>query len=221
MCAACALPPAARAELRRLHMRGTSLREIAAVLGSQGHPVGRDTVHRHIRDHLAPVDQFEEAAGDSFAAALAVAVTSSLEGWPDLAGRVAVALDNLGAHDAALTVQAVVPERMRTALAGLAATSPERELLEARCLARACGRVLHRPGLGRVEFAQELAAELDAEGADDLAESVREVAARASNLVSGEGSGSLSDPTSRSGSGTGSRGAAPGPSAAQRAEESA
>lgn len=221
MCAACALPPAVRAELRRLHMRGTSLREIAAVAGSKGYPVGRDTLHRHIREHLAPVDD-EETTGDSFEAALAVAVATGLRGWHGLAEKVAHALDDLGAHDAALIVQAVVPETMQKALKNLPTTSPARELLEAQCLARAVNRVLSRPSPAHAALARDLHDALRDEGADDLADAFLDVVERASRLSVGEGDESPSDSQSRSGAvAPPAAGSRPGPPSTTSTKESA
>jgi hypothetical protein len=203
-------------------MRGTSLREMSATLGSQGHPISKDALHRHIREHMAPGEDASEAvASDSFAAALAVAVARGLRGWPFLANRVAEALDELGAHDAAVTVQAVVPEMMRERLSGLATTSPERELLEAQCLALAVNRVLSQPGPGHADVALAIADAVQDEGADELADALRECAERACLSV-GEGHESPGDSLSRSGAvGPTSAGSRPGPSSTTSTKESA
>lgn len=176
ICAACALPAAVRSDLRQMNARGVSLREMSSRLRDDGYLVGKDTLHRCLREHTAPPDDHDRT-GDDLGLIVAVIVADVLRfRFNGLADSIAVALHEAGATQAAKIVQTgAVVEMMRTALDDLPAGSPEHLLLEARTLiwAMKCTLVRSDPSV-----CVDLAGELTRLGADDLAAAVLTLAQR-------------------------------------------
>lgn len=136
---------------------------------NQGRPVGQDslTLMRHLRKCVG-IDETEVEAPQVGAALVAITVAAVLERFPSLAGECAHLLANAGLHEAALIVQATIPETMRQALISTAG-SPAGELLEAQVFAKACRNVLP----GHATVVREIAADLTRQGAQDLADACR------------------------------------------------
>lgn len=170
LCQVCKLPADVQLEVLRQHRLEVPLRSIAEGLRSLGHPVHRDTVWRHCRDHVVAETEYGEE-GSEAPAALAVAATVAgvLDGWSRLRAECAAGLRAGGLLAAADVLVADDPETMRKALA-VSLGTPAAELLEGRLLAQAL-RGCFRSGEYR-DFAAALASALRDLGAVDLAEAV-------------------------------------------------
>jgi hypothetical protein len=218
----CALPPPVRDSIKRMRRDGMVLRDIAAALVAEGHAVSKDTVHRHLRVCVAPPDVVAPEADDrSLLTALCVRDRLYMRSH-GLADAISLDLHDLGLVAEAQIVQSAACESMRTALSAVPVGSSAGELLEARCLALAVNRVLSRADPGHADIAHAIADAVQDEGADDLADALRECAARASRLSVGEGAESPGDSTSRSGAvAPPAAGSCPGPSSTTTTKESA
>jgi hypothetical protein len=170
------LPPALRGTVDQQLRRGVPLRTISSELTAAGHPVHRDALHRHGRDHLPPADVHEVECVPSDAAAgltVAAALAGELRRWPDLAAKLAARLRAEGLDGAADIVIATTPETTRAALVAARGT-PSSELMEARLVLRAMRRVF---GTGYPDVARALARACRDLGGDDLADALDDLAA--------------------------------------------
>jgi len=211
-----------RDSIKRMRRDGVVLRDIAVALAAEGHAISKDALHRHLRACVAPTEIVPADADDrSLLTALCVRDRLYMR-WHDLADGISLDLHDLGLVAEAQVVQSASCKSMRTALEAVPAGSTAGALLEGRILARACGRVLHRLGPAYAAIALELADELAAEGAHDLAAAARDAAAKASGLSVGEGHESPGNSTSRSGAAAPSAaGSRPGPSTTTSTKETA
>lgn len=175
-CRTCRLPAPLLADVERKHRRGVPYRTIAAELRAAGHPVLKDALYRHCRDHAAPADLHDvDHTAPEHAAGLTVAVVVAdhLLRWPHLAAAVAADLRAEGLDAAADLVFATTPETMREALIKSAGT-PASEVAQARLLVRAMRAVL---GGGYPEATRALAGRVRALGGDNLADALDDLAA--------------------------------------------
>lgn len=170
-CATCRLPAAVRNDVVDQHRRGVSLRDISAGLAERGHVVSRDAVHRHLNRCVAPPDEYDTGE-DPAGLMVAVAVSHVLDGWPNLANRLAERLMADGAVTAARIVLSRVPESLRLALDSVT-DEDVTFALEATALTRALRDVLPA---APPEFVSALTARVRELGADDLADALGEVA---------------------------------------------
>lgn len=106
-------------------------------------------------------------------------VAHTLRGWEGKLQSVAEDLAASGLTTEALVVQGHVSEHMRKALAETNGT-PSHDVLAARCLANACGRVL---GVAHPEAARAIAEDLRNQGAEELAKDLLWLADRSTNLA--------------------------------------
>lgn len=170
-CRTCALPGAQLALVADLHRRNVPLRTIAAELATAGHPVNKDSIWRHCRDHLAPADLYGPShEPDDNAAGLTVATVfaSQLSGWPSKAAECAAALRAEGLYGPADVLSATIPETMQAGLLAAKGT-PACELLQARLLDQAVQLVVRG---GSSELAAALNAALRSLGGDDIADAL-------------------------------------------------
>ena len=115
-CSACRLPPLLREQLAQRGRRGIPLRTIAQWLTEQGETVHRDAVHRHLRNCVAPTDEYDpdpNISADPAGLLIAYAARDVLEHWPSIATRLVERLFSDGAVQAAGIVASAVPETIR------------------------------------------------------------------------------------------------------------
>lgn len=168
LCQVCKLPADVQLEVLRQHRLEVPLRTIAENLRALGHPVYRDTVWRHCRDHVVAEAEYGKEGSDAPAAlAVAATVASVLSEWRRLRAECAAGLRAGGLLAAADVLVADDPETNRVALA-VSLGTPAAELIECRLLAQALRGCL-QTGEYRA-FAAALASSLRELGAVDLAE---------------------------------------------------
>lgn len=176
-CKACRLPGPLRDKLAELHRRDVPLRLISEELAAAGHPVLKDAVWRHCRDHLPPPNYLDGGSGttveETAGMLVAAIVARAFEGWPGRAGRAAAFLRAEGLTAAADVLTADLPETMRAGILACAG-SPASELMEARVLARAMRQVF---GTGHAEAARALATACQEFGGDVLADALLDLVA--------------------------------------------
>lgn len=174
-CLTCRLPTVLRYDVLARHRRGETLRDLSAYVSEQGHSVSRDALHRHLTRCVAPPDD-HDITDDPQGLMVAVAASDVLgQRWPTLAGELADRLVAEGATAAARIVVSSVPELMRPAIEATDDTDAV-ALLEARALANACRQVLSS---APPEVTRALACRVREQGADELADSLTELAQRA------------------------------------------
>ena len=128
VCQVCQLSSDLQRTVADQYRREVPLRTIADELRAAGHPVHRDTIWRHCRNHLVSDTEYGPS-GPSNPAALTVAtvVGGVLSGWPRLLGECEASLRAEGLHAAADVVIADVPETMRAAIAVAVGTPASRD----------------------------------------------------------------------------------------------
>ena len=144
---------------------GESFRSIAKWLTNAGHPIGNDSLMRHLRSCVGFDDSAEVGTPQFGAALVATTLAGFFARWPSAAGECAALLDKAGAVEAGLIMRSTQPETMRQALASTTGT-PAGELLEARALAQACRQVLP----AHPAAARAVAVDLKRRGVGDLAD---------------------------------------------------
>jgi hypothetical protein len=189
-CATCKLPVAVRSEVARLARRGESMSSISRYVVNEGHGIGRDGVGRHVRQCLG-VAESDGSDPVTRSVLLAQIVAGLLPGgWAGRLDLIAHSANESGLTTEALVLQSHVPETMREALAATDGT-PAAELLAARALALACGRILK---VAHPEAARDIAADLRRQGVDELADDLLWLANRATKDRQPEGSAAGSAP---------------------------
>jgi len=90
------------------------LREIARQISDAGHPIHRDAVHRHLREHVAQVDVCDPGDLADKVALLVDGAADVLEKWPSRALDIAKRwLDDGAEAEAFRLVQRAVPTLMQ------------------------------------------------------------------------------------------------------------
>jgi hypothetical protein len=166
--------------------QGVPLREIAARLTEAGHPVLKDSVHRHLRSCVDP-DESADIRSEDAAMMVALIVRDAINRrFGSLADTIAVRLAEHGLAREAAVVQTATVESMHTALDALPQESTAYLLLEARALVGAMKTTLVRSD---PSVCVDLAAELSRLGADDLSSAVLTLAERSPSQDSPAGDG--------------------------------
>jgi hypothetical protein len=173
------MPPARRADLLAWSRQGVPIREIAARLTEAGHPVLKDSVHRHLRSCVDP-DAAADLRSEDAAMIMAVIVRDAINcRFGGLADSIAVRLAEHGMTREATVIQAATVEMMRTALSEVPECEPARRLAESAEFAVCVNRVLSRPAPFHVSVARELSDEFRVIGDADMADALLAVAQRA------------------------------------------
>lgn len=149
---------------------------------NEGHALGKDGIAHHLRQCVGLMDNGDGSDPETRSVLIARTVGRLFEPQPAKLAILAEQLNDSGMTVEAEIVQAHVPGSMRKALE-LTNGTPGHDLLAARALAIACARVL---GTSHHEAARDIASELEAQGAQELAADLIWLAERATAHVVSE-----------------------------------